>query len=100
MSRWDWEGAWGDRKCGLIAVILTHNDCHIAQIAPCQAWWQKNKEGKIKPVVVGNYFGPALYCLLDYGNMFCLFNGKVCTMFSWETAQRVKEGQVTCSTQK
>ena len=28
MSRWDWEGAWGDRKCGLIAVILTHNDCH------------------------------------------------------------------------
>ena len=22
------QGAWGDRKCGLIAVILTHNDCH------------------------------------------------------------------------
>ena len=48
--------AWGDGKCGLIAVILTSNCPRKSTIRIAQAAIQRggNKRGKIKALVTGN----------------------------------------------
>ena len=48
--------AWGDGKCGLIAVILTSNWPRKSTILIAQAAIQRggNKRGKIKALVTGN----------------------------------------------